>query len=104
MKKIDLAVLAAASAALLLLAAVAAVAEPRDVLVVVLKEDNGKTSFHYQSTQDCQKFLNSFRLLRKEGIAVRLKFFNPEANGEVLKAYCIHPDGSIEHGGEDTKS
>ena len=79
----------------------------KDLLMVLLKEDavyGGGTSLHYQPSQDCQKFLNSFRQLRKKGIAVRLKFFDPEVNGEVLKAYCIHPDGSIEHGGEDTKS
>jgi hypothetical protein len=76
----------------------------KDVLTVVLKDDNGKTSLHYQLSQDCQKFLSLFRQLRNQGIAVRLKFFDPEANGEVLKAYCIHPDGSIEHGGEDMKS
>ena len=76
----------------------------QDVLVVLLKEDNGGTNLHYQASPDCQKFLNSFRQLRKKGITVRLKFYSPEVNGEVLKAYCIHPDGSIEHGGEDTPS
>src|SRR5262249_4645349 len=97
--------IAVIAAALFLATGAAHAAEvKKDVLLVLLKEDNGGTSLHYQPSQDCQKFLNSFRLLRKKGIAVRLKFFDPEANGEVLKAYCIHPDGSIEHGGEDTKS
>src|SRR5262249_37266842 len=58
-----------------------------NMLMVVLKEDNGETSLHYQMSPDCQKFLNTFRQLRKKGIPVRLKFLSPpEANGEVLKA------------------
>jgi len=76
----------------------------KDVLTVLLKEDNGRTSLHYQPSPNCREFLNDFRHLSKKGITVRLKFYNPEVNGEVLKAYCIHPDGSIEHGGEDTRS
>jgi len=97
--------LLAGIAALLLTTGTEHAAEVKqDILLVVLKEDNGKTSAHYQTSSDCQKFLSDFRRLRKQGIAVRLKFSFPDANGEVLKAYCIHPDGSIEHGGEDKRS
>src|SRR5262249_40232992 len=71
--------LLAGIAALFLATGTAQAAEvKKDVLMVLLKEDSGETSLHYQTSPDCQKFLNSFRQLRKKGIAVRLKFFSPE--------------------------
>jgi len=101
MKKLLLTTLAA----LLLATGTAHAAEvKKDLLMVVLKEDGDGTSLHQQLTSDCQQFLNAFRQLKKNGIAGRLRFLSPPVvNGEVLKAYCIHPDGSIEHGGEDTQ-
>jgi hypothetical protein len=91
-------------AALLLATGTAHAAETKDMLMVVLKEDDGKKSIHYQMSSDCQKFLSTFRQQKKKGIPVRLKFLAPpEVNGEVIAAYCIHPDGSIEHGGQDTQ-
>jgi Bacterial SH3 domain len=67
-----------------------------DILVVLLKEDNGETSVHYQTSPNCQKVLKAFRLSKANGIAVHLKFLSPpEAEGAVLEANCIHPNGLI---------
>jgi hypothetical protein len=40
----------------------------RDILFVVLKEDNGKTSGHYQTSSECQRFLSDFRRLRNKAL------------------------------------
>jgi hypothetical protein len=99
MANLPRAVVTSLSAIMMLSGATTETAHPAEVkgniLFVVLKEDNGKTSGHYQTSSECQRFLSDFRRLRKQGIAVRLKFSSPDGNGEVLEACCIHPDGSI---------
>ena len=67
----------------------------QDLLVVVLKEANGKTSLHHQLSQNCMAFLATFTKKMQEKERVFLTFeAPPKVTGEVLMAYCIHPDGS----------
>jgi hypothetical protein len=70
-------------------------AEAKDVLFVVLEDDKGDTSAHYQPSSDCMKFLAEFQRLRREGVPTYLKFGNPPADGKVLEVHCVRPDGSV---------
>src|SRR5262249_24326478 len=67
----------------------------QDLLVVVLKEANGKTRMHTQLSPNCMAFLATFTKKMQEKERVFLTFETPpKVTGEVLMAYCIHPDGS----------
>jgi hypothetical protein len=75
----------------------------RDLLVVVLKEADGKTSMHHQLSPNCMQFLATFSQKMREKERVILTFeAPPKVTGEVLMAYCIHPDGSKSSAGEQS--
>jgi|SRR6516164_5322075 hypothetical protein len=78
-------------------------AAPEDLLVVVLKEADGKTSMHYQPSPNCMQFLTTVSQKMREKERVILTFeASPKVTGEVLMAYCIHPDGSKSAAGEQS--
>jgi hypothetical protein len=69
-----------------------------DLLVVVLEEDGGSKSMHYQKTthQTCSTFLAEFKRNQKQNVPTKLLFEAPPVvNGKVLEAYCILKDGSV---------
>jgi hypothetical protein len=74
-------------------------AEQRDVLFVVLEDDNGQKSAHYQQSphESCSKFLAEFRKATRNHSRITLTFeAPPKVTGRVLEAYCVRPDGSIQ--------
>jgi hypothetical protein len=89
--------------AALLLATGTADAAEKDLLVVVLKEADGKTSMHHQLSPNCMDFLATVSQKMREKQKVFLTFETPpKVTGRVLMAYCIHPDGSKSAAGEQS--
>ena len=90
-------------AALVFMALRPAHAVEKDLLVVVLKEADGKTSLHHQLSPNCMQFLAtvSQKMRKKERVILTFKT-PPKVTGEVLMAYCIHPDGSKSSAGEQS--
>src|SRR5262245_43432716 len=91
------------SIAALFLATGTADAAEKDLLVVVLKEADGKTSMHHQLSPNCMSFLATVSQQMREKQKVFLTFETPpKVTGQVLMAYCIHPDGSKSAAGEQS--
>jgi hypothetical protein len=74
-------------------------AEQKDVLLVVLEDDKGQRSLHYQPSphESCSSFLGDLRKARKENVSITLTFeAPPKVTGRVVDAFCMHPDGSTQ--------
>jgi hypothetical protein len=90
---------AAIPSAITAMTILASTAAAKDVLFVVLEEDDGTRSAHHQLSSNCSEFLEGFRKATKDGSPVTLTFqAPPKVTGRVLEAYCILPDGSIHEG------
>ena len=81
------------------LAAPKSKAAPRDLLLVILKQEvNARDGAHKLLVErdQCMKFLEGVRSRFNKGEPVTLTLVDPAATGNVVSASCVHPDGSYD--------
>jgi hypothetical protein len=90
-------ILIAATITFLLIALIiAGRAHANEVLIAVLRAENGELQIHQVTLIDnaCVGLLASFREKQENHRPIWLTLPNPEFNGMVIEAYCVMPDGS----------
>jgi hypothetical protein len=74
-------------------------ASAADTVLVVLADEKGETSIHYQHGvphKDCMYLLAEWRRLMRKGEKMALHFKTPPVTtGTVVEVSCILPDGSV---------
>ena len=72
-------------------------AVPRDLLLVILKQEvNARDGAHKLLVErdQCMKFLEGVRSRFNKGEPVTLTLVDPAATGNVVSASCVHPNGT----------